>query len=184
MVAHRRDIGLSSIRQLSETHAILAAFSEQVQRSVHQSRPRPQTGLATLVHPRRFHATYSSRRLKTGQHARAVVAPADARLMIETSRTVVRRRVGLLASVAGLDGCSGISNMASRRVFRGPPGFEYCPIKSIGSLPFRLESPPSSLACGQERLGVARAARHRPGNGSSRDPSTWTPPAAASSSVE
>ena len=52
VVAHRRDVGLSGIGQLPESHAFLAALGEQVQRGIHQSRPRPQTGFATLIHPR------------------------------------------------------------------------------------------------------------------------------------
>ena len=58
VVAHRRDIGLGGTRQLAESDAILAAFREQVQRSVQEARPCAQTGLATLVRSRRFHIDY------------------------------------------------------------------------------------------------------------------------------
>ena len=61
VVAHRRDVGLGSVRELSERDAVLAAFGEHVQRHVHQAGPRPQTGHTTLVHPRRCHQTYSIR---------------------------------------------------------------------------------------------------------------------------
>ena len=35
--------------------AVLAALRDQVQRSVHETRARPQTGLATLIRPHRLH---------------------------------------------------------------------------------------------------------------------------------
>src|SRR5947199_4621544 len=72
MVAHRRDVGPSSLRQLAERHAIFAAFSDPFQRGVQQPGPRPQTGLATLVRSRSFHATYSIICLKSGQASAAL----------------------------------------------------------------------------------------------------------------
>jgi hypothetical protein len=55
VVAHCRDVGLSDDRKLSQSHAILTALSQQLQRRVHQPRARPQTGLATLVRSCRVH---------------------------------------------------------------------------------------------------------------------------------
>src|SRR6478672_10267643 len=64
VVAHRRDVGVSSIRERAESHAILAALSEQIQRSVQEPRLRPQAGLATLVCFHRRHRKDSIRCLK------------------------------------------------------------------------------------------------------------------------
>ena len=47
--------------------AFFAAFGDEAQRGIHQSRPCPQTRLATLVRLGPFHGTYSIRRLNTSQ---------------------------------------------------------------------------------------------------------------------
>src|SRR5579864_8779617 len=67
VVTHRRDVGPGSIRELSERHAVLAAFGDQVERRVQKPAPRPQTRLVTLVHSHGLHTHYSIRRLKTCQ---------------------------------------------------------------------------------------------------------------------
>jgi hypothetical protein len=67
VVAHGRDVGLRCIGQLAERHAIFAPFSDQVQGGVQEARPRPQTGLATLVRSRSFHCDLFNQMLETGQ---------------------------------------------------------------------------------------------------------------------
>src|ERR1019366_10574962 len=49
-----------------------------------------------------------------------------------------RGRTDALAATAGSDGSSGISDMASSRAFRGPEGFEYCPLRCTKHKQFSL----------------------------------------------
>ena len=59
--ADRGDVGPGQILCKLSEKAILAAFSEQVQRSAHETCTRPQAGLAALIEPGRFHRNYSIR---------------------------------------------------------------------------------------------------------------------------
>jgi hypothetical protein len=76
VVARCREVGIS---ELTESQAIFAAVSEQVERGVHESRARSQTGLATLIRSPRLHASLSCV-LKRGSRAQKLARISGVRI--------------------------------------------------------------------------------------------------------